>query len=109
VMVIVGLAASGALSPFWASLCPFVYSALNVTMYLGNDYGVSVTAAVKSWMMVYPAIVLYLLRGRNDLDVAAQVSIASMAAGVVLGLLLLSHGVRGDAQAHRFSWVDWGV
>ncbi len=98
-LVVVGLTASGALSPFWGSLYPFVYTALNVTLFLGNYYGVPARIAVKSWMVLYPAIVLYLLGGHNYLTIAAAASVVFMAAGVVLGLLLLSRGMRRDERA----------
>ncbi|MBC7234158.1 MAG: CDP-alcohol phosphatidyltransferase family protein [Chloroflexi bacterium] len=89
-LIVVGLAASGALSPLWGSLYPFVYTALNVVLFLGNQYGVPAPIAIKSWMVLYPAIVLYLLGGRNYLDTAAMLSIAFMSATILHGLLLLS-------------------
>ncbi len=93
-LVVVGLTSSGALSPFWGSLYPFVYTGLNVTLFLGNYYGAPVRVAVKSWIVLYPAIVLYLLGGGNYLDFAAAASIVFMGAGVIQGLALLSGAMK---------------
>jgi phosphatidylglycerophosphate synthase len=92
-LIVVGLAASGALSPLWGSLYPFVYCALNVSLFLGNYYGVPAPLAIKSWIVLYPAIVLYLLFGRNLLDVAAAASIALMTLAIIPGLGRLSRGM----------------
>ncbi|MGQ9494400.1 MAG: CDP-alcohol phosphatidyltransferase family protein [Anaerolineae bacterium] len=89
-LIVVGLTASGALSPLWGSLYPFVYTALNTVLFLGNSYGVPAPIAVKSWMVLYPAILVYLLWGRNFLNEATMLSIAFMSATIVHGLLLLS-------------------
>lgn len=97
-LIVVGLAASGALSPLWGSLYPFVYTALNVVLFLGNQYGVPAPIAIKSWMVLYPAIVLYLLGGRNYLDTAAMLSIAFMSATILHGLLLLSRKMDGQTS-----------
>ncbi|MBC7262411.1 MAG: hypothetical protein H5T63_10405, partial [Chloroflexi bacterium] len=96
-LIVVGLAASGALSPLWGSLYPFIYTALNVVLFLGNQYGVPAPIAIKSWMVLYPAIALYLLAGRNYLDTAAMLSIAFMTATILHGLLLLSREMDGSA------------
>ncbi len=92
-LIVVGLTASGALLPLWGSLYPFIYTALNVVLFLGNHYGVPAPIAIKSWMVLYPAIVLYLLTGRNYLDTATMLSIAFMSATILHGLLLLSRGM----------------
>jgi phosphatidylglycerophosphate synthase len=89
-LIVVGLAWSGALSPLWGSLYPFIYTAINVTLFLGNYYGAPVPVALKSWPVLYPAILLYLLWGRNCLDLAAPLSIALMLFTIVQGLWLLS-------------------
>ena len=92
-LIVVGLTAAGALSPLWGSLYPFVYTALNVTLFLGNRFGVPVPFAVKSWMVLYPAILVYLLWGRNYLDVATMASILCMTVTIVYGLWLLRQGM----------------
>jgi phosphatidylglycerophosphate synthase len=89
-LIVVGLAWCGALSPLWGSLYPFIYTAINVTLFLGNYYGAPVPVALKSWPVLYPAILLYLLWGRNCLDLAAPLSIALMLFTIVQGLWLLS-------------------
>ncbi|MBM4429666.1 MAG: CDP-alcohol phosphatidyltransferase family protein [Chloroflexi bacterium] len=92
-LIVVGLTAAGALSPLWGSLYPFVYTATNVTLLLGNQYGVPAPFAVKSWMVLYPAIAVYLLWGRNCLDAAAAISILFMMITVLYGLVLLKRGM----------------
>ena len=89
-LIVVGLTSAGALSPLWGSLYPFVYNALNVTLFLGNWYRVPAPLAVKSYWVLYPVIALYLLSGRNWLDVGAALSIGFMTFTIVDGLLLLS-------------------
>jgi phosphatidylglycerophosphate synthase len=96
-LIVVGLTSAGALSPLWGSLYPFVYTALNVVLFLGNYYQVPAPLAVKSWMVLYPAIAVYLLAGRNYLNWATPLSIAFMAATIVHGLLLLSRGMRASS------------
>jgi phosphatidylglycerophosphate synthase len=93
VLIVAGLAWAGALSPLWGSLYPFVYTALNVILFLGNYHAVPAPWAIKSWMVLYPAILLYLLWGRNVLDWAAPLSIALMACTIVQGLWLLSRAM----------------
>jgi len=97
-LIVVGLTSAGALSPLWGSLYPFVYTALNVVLFLGNHYRVPAPLAIKSWMVLYPAIAVYLLAGRNYLNCAAPLSIGFMAATIVHCLLLLSKGMRESAQ-----------
>jgi phosphatidylglycerophosphate synthase len=92
-LIVVGLAWSGALSPLWGSLYPFVYTTINVTLFLGNSYGSPAPLAIKSWMVLYPAILLYLLWGRNYLNLAAPLSIALMLFTIVHGLWLLSRAM----------------
>lgn len=89
-LIVVGLTWCGALSPLWGSLYPFVYTAINVILFLGNYYGAPAPLAIKSWMVLYPAILLYLLWGRNYLNLAAPLSIALMLFTIVHGLWLLS-------------------
>jgi hypothetical protein len=48
-------------------------------------------------MVLYPAIAVYLLAGRNYLNWATPLSIAFMAATIVHGLLLLSRGMRASS------------
>jgi len=96
-LIVAGLAWAGALSPLWGSLYPFVYAAINVTLFLGNYYGAPAPLAIKSWMVLYPAILLYLLFGRNYLNVAAPLSMALMLVTIVHGLRLLSRAMERKA------------
>jgi phosphatidylglycerophosphate synthase len=88
-LVVVGLVAAGAISPFWGALYPFVYTSLNVTLFLANHHGAPVPVAVKSWMVLYPAILAYLLWDRNWLSEATAASVALMGATILHGLILL--------------------
>lgn len=92
-LIVVGLTLAGALNPLWGSLYPFVYTALNVTLFLGNRYRAAMPVAVKSYLVLYPVIALYLLSGRNWLDEGAALSIAFMTFAIVRGLLLLSRAM----------------
>jgi len=89
-LIVAGLAWAGALSPLWGSLYPFVYAAINLTLFLGNYYGAPAPLAIKSWMVLYPAILVYLLFDRNYLNLAAPLSIGLMIVTIVQGLWLLS-------------------
>lgn len=92
-LIVAGLAASGAISPLWSTLYPLAYVAVNVVLFLGNYYGAPAPVAIKSWMVLYPAILAYLIWGRNGLEMATPLSIAFMAYTVVHGLLLLSRAM----------------
>lgn len=95
-LIVAGLARAGALSPLWGSLYPFVYAATNLALFLGNHYHAPVPLAIKSWMVLYPAILLYLLWDRNYLHVAAPLSMALMLLTIVQGLWLLSRAMAAE-------------
>jgi phosphatidylglycerophosphate synthase len=95
-LIVVGLVAAGALSPFWGALYPFVYTALNVTLFLANHYRAAVPVAVKSWMVLYPAILAYLLLDRNWLSEATSASVALMGVTILYGLILLRPRMNGE-------------
>jgi len=92
-LIVVALASAGALSPLWGGLYPFVYTALNVTLFLGNYYGAPVPVALKSWPILYPAITLYLLWGRNYLTRVTSLCVLLMSFTIVHGLFLLWRGI----------------
>lgn len=98
ILIVAGLAWHGALAPLWGSLYPFVYTALNVVLFLGNSYDVPAPWAIKSWMVLYPAILLYLLCGRNYLNWAAPLSIALMLITIVPELWLLSRAMDREQE-----------
>jgi hypothetical protein len=93
VIVVAGLALHGALNPFLAGLYGLTYPGFNLTLYLCNSYGVSLPFAIKSYLVVYPALFAYLWFGANVLDAAVALSVALMALAVVLGLRRLSRAM----------------
>ncbi|MBI4790251.1 MAG: CDP-alcohol phosphatidyltransferase family protein [Chloroflexi bacterium] len=86
VTVVAGLALYGALNPFLAGLYGLTYPAFNLTLYLCNAYRVPLAFALKSYLVVYPALFGYLWFGANVLDAAVTLSIALMALAVAFGL-----------------------
>ncbi len=86
VIVIAGLALHGALNPFLAGLYGVTYPGFNLTLYLCNSQGVPLPIAIKSYLVVYPALFAYLWFGANVLDLAVELSITLMALIVILGL-----------------------
>jgi len=93
-IVIAGLATAGALSPAPAVLYVFVYTTFNLTLFLCNYNTVALPLALKSYLLVYPAIFLYLWFGQNWLDSAVTLSIGLMAAFVAIGFWRLSGALR---------------
>ncbi|MDH7485370.1 MAG: CDP-alcohol phosphatidyltransferase family protein [Anaerolineae bacterium] len=94
VLVIAALARAGALSPFPAVLYAIAYPALNLTLFLCNVYRVPLPVALKSYLVVYPALFAYLWFGVNWLDGAVSLSVGLMALVVVQGLFYLQRGMR---------------
>jgi len=94
ILVIAALARTGALSPFPAVLYALAYPALNLTLYLCNYHQVPLPLALKSYLVVYPAIFAYLWFGANWLDGAVSISIGLMGLVVVQGLFHLRRGMR---------------
>ncbi len=86
IVVISGLALYGALNPFLAGLYGLAYPAFNLTLYLCNLHRVPLGLAVKSYLVVYPAIFLYLWFGVNVGDWAVALAIAMMGIAIVQGL-----------------------
>jgi phosphatidylglycerophosphate synthase len=85
-LVIAGLAANGALSPLLAVLYAFVYAAFNLTLYLCNHHRAALPVALKSYLLVYPALFLFLWSGRNYLDWAVALSLLAMGLVIAYGL-----------------------
>jgi phosphatidylglycerophosphate synthase len=67
-LVIAALAFNGGLSPLWATLYPLIYASFNFALFLCNYFGTPLPVAIKSYLVVYPAIFLYLWLGINWLD-----------------------------------------
>jgi phosphatidylglycerophosphate synthase len=90
VTVIAGLAFYGALNPFLAGMYGVTYPAFNFTLYLCNHYRAPLPFAIKSYLVVYPALLAYLWFDANFLDMAVALSIALMALAIAIGLWRLS-------------------
>ena len=93
VTVIAGLALYGALNPFLAGLYGLTFPGFNLTLYLCNSHRVSLPFAIKSYLVVYPALFVYLWFGVNTLDAAVALSIALMALVIVMGLRKLQRAM----------------
>ena len=96
VIVIAGLALYGALNPFLAGLYGVTYPGFNLTLYLCNSYRAPMPFAVKSYLVVYPALFAYLWFGVNILDAAVALSIMLMGSVVALGLWRLQRAMRSS-------------
>jgi phosphatidylglycerophosphate synthase len=90
VTVVAGLAMHGALNPFLAGMFGVTYPGFNLTLALCNLNRASLPFAIKSYLIVYPALFAYLWFGANVLDGAVALSILLMAAAIALGLWRLS-------------------
>jgi len=88
-LVIAALARTGALAPFPATIYAFTYVASNLTLYLCNHHRVPLPVAIKSYLVVYPALFLYLWWGHNLLDKAVSLSVVLMWLVIVQGLFHL--------------------
>ena len=86
VTVIAGLAWHGALNPFLASIYGVTYPAFNLTLYLCNHYHAPLPFAIKSYLVVYPALFAYLWFGVNFLGATVALAIALMALASAVGL-----------------------
>ncbi|MHB1417952.1 MAG: CDP-alcohol phosphatidyltransferase family protein [Chloroflexota bacterium] len=92
--VVVGsLAMVGVLAPLAAVLYVFTYGAFNLTLFLGNRFRAPVPVAIKSYLIFYPALLVYLLSGTRWLTQAAWVSVAVMAVTILLALPRLSRAM----------------
>jgi len=104
ILVIAALARAGALSPFPAVLYALAYPALNLTLYLCNYHRVPLPLALKSYLVVYPALFAYLWFGSNWLDEAVSLSIGLMGLVVVQGLFHLRWAIMeipGSGRGYR--------
>jgi hypothetical protein len=89
VIVVAGLALHGALNPFFAGVYGVTYPGFNLTLYLCNAHRAPLPFAIKSYLIVYPALFAYLWFGANLLDAAVALAIALMALVIVQGLIRL--------------------
>ncbi|HLI28417.1 MAG TPA: CDP-alcohol phosphatidyltransferase family protein [Chloroflexota bacterium] len=90
VTVIGGMALYGALAVLPAVLYGVLYTGLNLTVYLANLRGAPVPWAIKSYLVVYPALFAYLWWGVELLTPAVVLSETLMALVIALGLRNLS-------------------
>ena len=84
--MIAGLAFYGALNPFLAVIYGITYPAFNLTLYLCNHYRTPLPFAIKSYLVVYPALFAYLWFGANVLDTAVALAIGLMGSTIAFGL-----------------------
>ncbi|MGA9349481.1 MAG: hypothetical protein WBW48_11870 [Anaerolineae bacterium] len=82
------------MSPFPAVLYAITYPALNLTLFLCNYHQVPLPLALKSYLVVYPALFAYLWFSVNWLDEAVSLSIGLMGLVIVQGLFHLRRGMR---------------
>ncbi len=93
ILVVAALASFGLASPLWSTLYAFSYPALNVGLLLSNRYGVPPAAAVKSYLVFYPALIAYLGWGVNYLTPALALATIAMAAQSGLALWRLYRAI----------------
>ena len=93
VTVVAGLAWHSALNPFLAGIYGVTYPAFNLTLYLCNHYRAPLPFAIKSYLVVYPALFAYLWFGVNFLDAAVTLSITLMILAIAIGLGRLSRAM----------------
>jgi phosphatidylglycerophosphate synthase len=92
VTVVGGMALWGALAILPAVLYGLIYTGLNLTLYLANAHGAPVHWAVKSYLVVYPALFAHLWFGLDVLTPAVVLS-------EILMLLAIGVGLRNLARA----------
>jgi len=101
ILMMAALARIGALDPFWAALYAFAYPAFNLTLFLCNYHRTPLPLALKSYLIVYPALFLHLWWGINWLDMAVALSTALMATVIAQGLLRLREALSEAPLAER--------
>ena len=86
ITVVGGMALGGGLAILPAVLYGLIYTGLNVTLYLANTHGAPVPWAVKSYLVVYPALFLSLWFGLDVLTPAVVLSEALMLVAIGVGI-----------------------
>lgn len=89
-LMITAVALQGALHIAAAVLYPLVYAMFNFLLFLCNYKSAPLPWAVKSYLIVYPALFLYTFFGVAWMTPAVALSIAFMTASILLGLRNLS-------------------
>lgn len=90
ILMIAAVALQGALYVGAAVLYPLVYATFNFMLFLCNYRGAPVPWAVKSYLVVYPALFLYTFFKVEWLTPAVVLSIGFMVTSIVIGLRNLS-------------------
>jgi phosphatidylglycerophosphate synthase len=93
VLLIASLARVGALAPFLATLYAITLPGLNLTLFLCNRYGTPLPVAIKSYLVVYPAIFLYLWSGINWMNISFSICVILMSLFIVQGMLHLQRAL----------------
>lgn len=93
ITVVAGMALWGALAVLPAVLYGVVYVGLNLTVYLANAHQAPVPWAVKSYVVVYPALFAYLWFGLDVLTPAVVLSELLMLAVILIGLRNLARAL----------------
>jgi phosphatidylglycerophosphate synthase len=93
ITVVGGMALWGGLAILPAVLYGLIYTGLNFTVYLANAHGAPVPWAVKSYLVVYPALFLYLWFGVEVLTPAVVLSEALMLVVIAIGMRNLSRAI----------------
>jgi CDP-diacylglycerol--glycerol-3-phosphate 3-phosphatidyltransferase len=93
ITVVGGLALWGGLAILPAVLYGLLYTGLNLTVYLANAHGAPVPWAIKSYLVVYPALFLYLWFGLDVLTPAVVLSEGLMLVAIGTGLRNLARAM----------------
>jgi phosphatidylglycerophosphate synthase len=93
VTVVAGMALWGALALLPALLYGLIYTGLNLTVYLANAHGAPVPWAIKSYLVVYPALFLALWFGLDVLTPAVALSEGLMLVAIGMGLRNLARAM----------------
>ncbi len=93
-LVVGALAHYGVVRPLWATLYAAAYPAFSLALFLCNQYAVPLALALKSYLVFYPALILYLGWGVNALTPALALATVAMAAGCSVALWRLRRAMQ---------------
>ena len=86
ILVVAALAHYRLVSPLAATLYAFAYPAHNLALLLCNRHGVPLLFSLKTYLVLYPALIAYLGWGVNRLTLALVVAVLAMSASTGLAL-----------------------
>ena len=101
ITVVAGMAIWGTPAILPAVLYGLIYTGLNLTVYLANAHCAPVPWAVKSYLIVYPALFLYLWFGLDLLTPAVVLSEALMLIVIAIGLRNLARAMSTQPPGPR--------